>query len=198
MSVPPPAPAVSAGPRLTKFHQVLQLALDRTLDGVPLEAFLECFPGEIVEKHRALLVSIYESIAQSLEQTVKRDFEAICAEYYLADKLNRLDDLIISQPLYGDSQRCPLPSQLTPQEQVRKESHELKSKEKEHLVKVVKQLETENTELRTKLQQQQHRQEQLVGSIAQLHGELEKSVELTKSWDSDQLRQLLNTLPKTT
>jgi hypothetical protein len=187
--------AAAPGPRAVKLAQVMQLALDRTLGALPQETFLGCFPAEIVNAEKSLLLQLHETILQSIESNVKKEFEVICSENALNDKLNRLDDLALEQPTFGTDQRCP-PSALAPADELRREGYNLKEKEKEHLTKLLHQLETETTELKAKMQNQQARKEQLLGQVTHLQSELEKVVELSKHWDSAQAKALITSLSR--
>ncbi|KAF6843277.1 spindle pole protein [Colletotrichum musicola] len=93
----PPLPqkhtAVTPGPRATRFTQLYDLALQRTLQKVNYDNFASCFPT-IAAHAPSKLRNVQKQMADYLEERCNKDFQAILVDRDVIRKLNELESLV--------------------------------------------------------------------------------------------------------
>ncbi|KAF6817170.1 mind kinetochore complex component [Colletotrichum sojae] len=127
-SAPPASPplpqkhtAVTPGPRATRFTQLYDLALQRTLQKVNYDNFASCFPT-IAAHAPSKLRNVQKQMADYLEERCNKDFQAILVDRDVIRKLNELESLVSDAERRrresGDDAEEPTPPHLLPPEEV--------------------------------------------------------------------------------
>ncbi|KAF6830049.1 mind kinetochore complex component [Colletotrichum plurivorum] len=121
----PPLPqkhtAVTPGPRATRFTQLYDLALQRTLQKVNYDNFASCFPT-IAAHAPSKLRNVQKQMADYLEERCNKDFQAILVDRDVIRKLNELESLVSDAERRrresGEDAEEPIPPHLLPPEEV--------------------------------------------------------------------------------
>ncbi|OLN81674.1 Kinetochore-associated protein NNF1 [Colletotrichum chlorophyti] len=119
--LPPKHTPVTPGPRATRFTQLYDLALQRTLQKVNFDNFASCFPT-IAAHAPNTLRNVQKQMVDYLEERCNKDFQSILIDRNIIRKLNELETLVSDaerrRQENGDSLEEPIPPHLLPPEQV--------------------------------------------------------------------------------
>ncbi|WYZ40187.1 hypothetical protein EsH8_IV_000528 [Colletotrichum jinshuiense] len=121
----PPLPQkhtpVTPGPRATRFTQLYDLALQRTLQKVSYDNFSACFPT-IAAHAPNTLRNVQKQMADYLEERCNKDFQSILTDRDVIRKLNEFENLVSDaerrRKESGASADEPIPPHLLPPEDV--------------------------------------------------------------------------------
>ncbi|KAK2009812.1 Nnf1-domain-containing protein [Colletotrichum eremochloae] len=115
----PPLPQkhipVTPGPRATRFTQLYDLALQRTLQKVSYDNFASCFPT-IAAHAPNTLRNVQKQMVDYLEERCNKDFQSILVDRDVIRKLNDFENLVSDaerrRQESGDSAEEPIPPHL--------------------------------------------------------------------------------------
>ena len=83
--------------RFSQMEMVLNKACNKALEGCDFKTFrTECFPS-VGRTHEALLFDVYSQFVQIVRSNVRHEFEAICADVGLREKLFHLEQIEADQ-----------------------------------------------------------------------------------------------------
>ncbi|KAK1965383.1 Nnf1-domain-containing protein [Colletotrichum sublineola] len=121
----PPLPQkhipVTPGPRATRFTQLYDLALQRTLQKVSYDNFASCFPT-IAAHAPNTLRNVQKQMVDYLEERCNKDFQSILVDRDVIRKLNDFENLVSDaerrRQESGDSAEEPIPPHLLSPDEV--------------------------------------------------------------------------------
>ncbi|GKT73574.1 spindle pole protein [Colletotrichum tofieldiae] len=121
----PPLPQkhtpVTPGPRATRFTQLYDIALQRTLQKVSYDNFASCFPT-IAAHAPNTLRNVQNQMVDYLEERCNKDFQSILVDRDVIRKLNDFESLVSDaerrRQESGDSGEEPVPPHLLPPDEV--------------------------------------------------------------------------------
>ncbi|KAK1986836.1 Nnf1-domain-containing protein [Colletotrichum cereale] len=121
----PPLPQkhtpVTPGPRATRFTQLYDLALQRTLQKVSYDNFASCFPTIAVHAPNTLR-NVQKQMVDYLEERCNKDFQSILVDRDVIRKLNDFENLVSDaerrRKESGDSAEEPIPPHLLSPDEV--------------------------------------------------------------------------------
>ncbi|EFQ24984.1 hypothetical protein CGRA01v4_06731 [Colletotrichum graminicola] len=121
----PPLPQkhtpVTPGPRATRFTQLYDLALQRTLQKVSYDNFASCFPTIAVHAPNTLR-NVQKQMVDYLEERCNKDFQSILVDRDVIRKLNDFENLVSDaerrRQESGDSAEEPIPPHLLSPDEV--------------------------------------------------------------------------------
>ncbi|KAK2024862.1 Nnf1-domain-containing protein [Colletotrichum zoysiae] len=121
----PPLPQkhtpVTPGPRATRFTQLYDLALQRTLQKVSYDNFASCFPT-IAAHAPNTLRNVQKQMVDYLEERCNKDFQSILVERDVIRKLNDFENLVSDaerrRQESGNSAEEPIPPHLLSPDEV--------------------------------------------------------------------------------
>ncbi|OBR13602.1 Mind kinetochore complex component [Colletotrichum higginsianum IMI 349063] len=121
----PPLPQkhalVTPGPRATRFTQLYDLALQRTLQKVAYDNFAACFPT-IAAHAPNTLRNVQKQMVDYLEERCNKDFQSILDDRDVIRKLNEFENLVSDaerrRQESGLSAEEPIPPHLLPPDDV--------------------------------------------------------------------------------
>eukprot|EP00164_Ancoracysta_twista_P007301 GFYU01010335.1.p1 GENE.GFYU01010335.1~~GFYU01010335.1.p1 ORF type:complete len:173 (+),score=55.95 GFYU01010335.1:36-554(+) len=165
---------VTYGKRATKLRQVLDTALDKTLNSVTLDAFVKCFP-DYEQKHPSLLADLHKKFVTTLKENSMEEFGEICKEADIVVSLNKLEDLIANGNPITEAERLA---------QHKRECMEAKTIEKERLMAELTQMRSANVDLQRKLIGQRQKVREISASLTNPTSRMEQVVAASQTWTS--------------
>ncbi|KAH9883584.1 Nnf1-domain-containing protein [Xylariomycetidae sp. FL2044] len=121
----PPLPtrhtALTPGPRASKFQELLDRSLERTLSKISYDNFAACYPT-IAAQAPAMLKAVQKQMVERLGVLCKKEFDSVIQSRNVIAKLNELESLVSEaerrRSEAGPGAEPPTPPHMLPADEV--------------------------------------------------------------------------------
>ncbi|KYQ89388.1 hypothetical protein DLAC_10048 [Tieghemostelium lacteum] len=174
------------GIKMTKLQMFHDLVLEKSLSEFPFEKFYECYSKlSHVNNSRAFLSYLYINVFQTLNERIKSDFQQICKERCISERLSELDQLIREQPILPQStNRCPPQASIPPNEQTLSQVIELKLQEKERLSSIYQNLLADHNKLQKEIKELERQKTEVIDNVNNKIKSVSSIIETSRTLDS--------------
>mmetsp|Transcript_5214 Transcript_5214/g.9958 ORF Transcript_5214/g.9958 Transcript_5214/m.9958 type:complete len:171 (-) Transcript_5214:87-599(-) len=154
-----------------QFRKTFDKAVDAAFNSIKLKDVSSHFTDNVQQASSHQIPILWHEMTKSVMQNIQNEFEVICGERELVQKLNRLDELQAQQPCFSEDNDGPRvePAMLalSGAQLLHSRAVNRAAAEKKKLLEVLGNLEGENTELRTQLNQKRENVKTLATQLQQ-------------------------------